>query len=291
MGRRLGVVGATGAVVSACLLAGATLNGCGGTSSTVTSPTAGPSTAPLSSSTTPTTTVPTTKPPGAAADLAAYFAAAADLDQRLRAAAVAANGAIGTAWISVTQSTLDAIAAADPTPAAHGIPAGLTPDVLLAVLTVQSDLVSRWYAFRGFSHGVAITPGSIPRSAPGPGGSLSDADYLLACLGNGGQAAASFAADLTAARAAAAHAPPVVPVDPGSQAAGELAVRLQNILGRNSGCMECGGARVTSLTPITWHHVAPLTPEGHPWDGDMGGLLFTARYTPGRGWSVQFNAC
>jgi hypothetical protein len=55
--------------------------------------------------------------------------------------------------------------------------------------------------------------------------------------------------------------------------------------------MECGGSRFTALLPITWHPVAPLTPGGNGWDGDIAGGLFTAHYTPGQGWTVQFNAC
>ena len=76
---------------------------------------------------------------------------------------------------------------------------------------------------------------------------------------------------------------PVAPVEPSSQAAADLAIWLRHILEANSGCDECGGSRFTALLPITWHHVAPLTPGGSTWDGDIGGLLFTAQYTPGEG--------
>jgi hypothetical protein len=159
--------------------------------------------------------------------------------------------------------------------------------VLLPVLTVQSDLTSRFYAFRGF---VNADPGVIPRVNPTPG-SLSAAAYLLTCLGNGSQSASSFPADMAAARTAASKAPPFVPIDPSSQAAADLAIWLHDISGENSGCMSCGGYRVTALAPITWHQVAPLTPGGNPWDGDIGGGLFTAHYTVGQGWTVQTNAC
>jgi hypothetical protein len=69
-----------------------------------------------SSSTTRTTTASsaTATIPSAANDLVAYFAAATDLDQRLKVAAAAANGAIGTNEITISQSTIDAINAADP---------------------------------------------------------------------------------------------------------------------------------------------------------------------------------
>jgi thioredoxin 2 len=47
----------------------------------------------------------------------------------------------------------------------------------------------------------------------------------------------------------------------------------------------CGPCRM--VAPV----VAPLTPGGAPWDGDIGGLLFVAHYTAGQGWTVQLNAC
>jgi hypothetical protein len=229
----------------------------------------------------------TTRPPSALDDLGRYFTAAADIDQKLKMAAVDANGAIGSTQITINRSTLDAIAAADPTLAARDIPAGLPPDVMLPVLTVQSDLVSRYYAFRGF---VQAQSGTVPRTKPAPG-SMSAADYLLTCLGSGSKAVGSFPTDLAAARTAASKRPLVVPVDPSSRTAADLAIWLHHILEANSGCEECGGSRLTDLPLITWHHVAPLTAGGNAWDGDIAGLLFTAQYTAGRGWSVQFNAC
>jgi len=237
-------------------------------------------------STGPTGSTSTTHP-SALDDLTAFFTAAAGVDQKLKAAAVDANGSIETTQITISQSTLDAIAAADPTSAERDIPAGLPPAVLLPVLTVQSDLVSRYFAFRGF---VQARAGTIPRTNPTPG-SLSAADYLLTCLGAGAPAANSFATDLAAARTAASRAPPVAAVDPVSRHAADLAIWLQHIVGANSGCDECGGARFTVLEPISWHHVAPLTPGGNAWDGDIGGLLFTATYTADQGWAVQLNAC
>jgi len=271
-------------MLSGCLLVGAVMGGCGSTSSS--SSTTAVS-RPSPSTTRTRTPVTTTTVPSAANDLAAYFAAATNLDQRLKVAAAAANGAIGTNEITISQSTIDVIKAADPSAASHEIPAGLPPDVLLPVLTVQSDLVSRFYAFRGFMN---AEPGIIPRANPTPG-SLSPADYLMTCLGNGSNTASLFPADMAAARTEASKAPPLVPVDPSSQAAADLAIWLYNISGENSGCMECGGYRVTTLAPITWHQVSPLTPGGNSWDGDIGGLLFTAHYTVGQGWTVQTNAC
>lgn len=238
-------------------------------------------------STSTSTTLSTNRPSRALDDLTAFFTAGAEIDQELKAAADDANGGIGTTQITISQSTLDGIAAADPTPAEKDIPAGLFPSVMLPVLTVQSDLVSRYWAFRGV---VQAQPGAIPRANPMPG-TLSAADYLLLCLGNGSKAASSFSADVAAARAAASQTPAVEPVDPSSQAAADLAIWLHYIIGSNSGCMECGGSRFTALLPITWHSVAALTPGGNGWDGDIAGGLFAAHYTPGQGWTVQFNAC
>jgi len=190
------------------------------------------------------TSVPSsTRPASALDDLTVYFAAAAGIDQDLKAAASVANGAIGTTQITITQRTLDTIAAADPTPVAGDIPAGLPSEVLLRVLTVQSDLVSRYFAFRGF---VQNQPGTIPRTNPTPG-SMSAADYLMTCLGNGSNAASSYAADVAVAQKAASDAPPVTPVGPSSTAAGDFAIWLHDIVEANSGCGSCGGFRLTSL--------------------------------------------
>ena len=150
------------------------------------------STASVPPSTTLATTT-TTSVPSAAGDLEHYFAAAAAVDARLKDAAAAINGAIGKTTVTVDQSTLDAIEAANPVAAAKEIPSGLTPSLLLPVLTVQSDLVSRYFSLRGFRLNLA-NPGQ-PRTF-----SVSDPNvgYARACLGEGASAAGSFAADLAA---------------------------------------------------------------------------------------------
>jgi len=86
---------------------------------------------------------------------------------------------------------------------------------------------------------------------------------------------------------AAAQAPPVSPVDPGSRAAADLAVRLRYVELANSGCMNCGGTRFTSLT-VTWH---PIDLGGQMWDGDVDTIPFSAHYAAGSGWAVQIDAC
>jgi hypothetical protein len=278
---------AAGLVSAGAMLGAVILSGCGSGPS---HPSAQPTTTTTSTTTPPPSTT-TTTTPSAAGDLSSYFASASELDSRLKAAAVAVNATIGTTQVVRSQAALDAIAVADPSPAARLIPAGLTSDVMLPVLTVQSDLDSRFYAFRGYSQAFyAGGPNAIPRTTP-PSTSMTSSDYLLLCLGSGSQAAASFSADLAAAKKAAAHAPPATAVDPSSHTAADLAIWLHVISGMNAGCENCGGARFTTLEPITWHYVAPLTPGGNPWDGDVKGLLFTAHYSASQGWTIQTNAC
>jgi len=155
-------------------------------------------------------------------------------------------------------------------------------------MRVQSDLMSRFYALRGFERANLGTGGTV---VP-----LSDqsAQEAMSCLGNGTQAAASFSADLAAARAVAAKAPPVTVAAPDSRAAADLAVLLRNLVGRNSGCMSCGGERETSLPTITWYATRmPAGFHGHPApvDGNINGIDFLANYTLGTGWDIQAYAC
>jgi hypothetical protein len=255
------------------------------TSTPATSP---KSTGSSSTTTTISSTTTTSRPPSALDNLTTYFAAAEGVDQRLKAAAIVVNGDIGATQLTVDQSTTDAISTADPTAAGHAIPAGLTPDLLLPVMRVQSDLMSRFYALRGFERANLGTGGTV---VP-----LSDqsAQEAMSCLGNGTQAAASFSADLAAARAVAAKAPPVTVAAPDSRAAADLAVLLQNLVGRNSGCMSCGGERETSLPTITWYATRmPAGFHGHPApvDGNINGIDFLANYTLGTGWDIQAYAC
>ena len=252
-------------------------------------PTTSPkSTGSSSTTTTISSTTTTSRPPSALDNLTTYFATAERVDQRLKAAAIVVNGDIGATQLTVDQSTTDAISTADPTAAGHAIPTGLTPDLLLPVMRVQSDLMSRFYALRGFERANLGTGGTVVL--------LSDqwAQEAMSCLGNGTQAAASCSADLAAARAVAAKAPPVTVAAPDSRAAADLAVLLQNLVGRNSGCMSCGGERETSLPTITWYATRmPAGFHGHPApvDGNINGIDFLANYTLGTGWDIQAYAC
>ena len=277
---RHGSTGVVAMMVSGCLGAGVLMTGCGG-GSTSPSSTVVPRPTTSTTQTTPASTTSTTGP-SAANDLAAYFASASAVDESLKAAAAAANGAIGTEQITVNQATIDAINAANPSAAATMIPPGLPLDVLQRVVLVQSDLFARFYAFRGF--GMAVTQPGQTELVP-----VSDrrATYTLDCLKNGSTPARSFAADLAAARAVAAQAPPVPANDPSSRAAADLAVRLKYVELANSGCMNCGGTRFTALK-VTWH---PIDMGGELWDGDVDTIPFSAHFTAGSSWAVQIGAC
>lgn len=248
--------------------------------------TTAPTTAVAAPSTTTTQPVTTTTRPSAAGDLAGYFASALAIDQKLRAAATAIDAGIAADRLTLTVAARDAIAAADPTAAPRAIPAGLDPGLLLKVLMVQSDLVSRFYALHGYE--MPFTPATqtvtIPRTD-------ANAGYALDCLGNGTEAAGAFRADLAAARTAAAATPPVTAASADSRAAADLAIWLADLNLRNSGCASCGGQRVTGLGLITWHEIGPKFPSDLDWNGDIAGVPFFARFVPGQGWLVTLEAC
>lgn len=226
----------------------------------------------------------TSTEPSAASDLAAFVSAAETVDRRLKTAAAAVNSGITADLLTITQPTRDTIAAADPA-AAAAIPAGLGPDLMRPVLLAQSDLVSRYWALRGFQRAFEPTgTATVARSDP-------NAEEAMRCLGNGSAAAADFAADLLRVRSVAAAAPPVPAVAPDSRAAGDLAIWLQTVNLQNSGCGSCGGQRMTSLPPITWHEMGPQFPGDLDWNGDIDGVAFHAAYAAGQGWTVVLRAC
>jgi hypothetical protein len=212
----------------------------------------------------------------AADELARYFAQARRADARIHAAATAINGDIGAAGpLQFSEATKNAVKAADPWRAASDIPAGLKPDLMWAVLRVQNDLESRWYAFRPVVYGSASSPGEARHD-------------LLRCFGGGAPAAARFGSDLAAARSLAAASPPVTRVLPASRRAADLAIRLQLIVLANGGCDSCGGYLFGHLPPVRWYtsHVAGIT-----FDGTAGAIPFTARYHAASGWEIRLNAC
>ena len=243
------------------------------TSTTATPVTTGPR------AVTSTTGATSSSPPtaSAAADLAGYIAAAQRVDARIKAAATLVNAHLGPNGIT-DHATLDAINALNPDEAAAAIPAGLPPALLLKVLIVQSDLFSRSAALSG---GIGADGGFNGQGL----------QRATTCLKNGAKAARQFASDLTAAQTLAAAAPPLVVAAPDSHAAGELAVRLEDMKGRNYGCAGCGGELLTALAPVTWYDVPRTSPAWGTSNGDIGGLTFDATYTAGKGWNIQIHAC
>ena len=103
-------------------------------------------------SSTTTETAPSSAAPArtAMADLDPYVTAAQRADLLLEAAAAAINNGATAEELRVDQPTADAVSAARDavSEAGHAIPAGLEPELLRAVLLVQSDLVSRTWAMR-----------------------------------------------------------------------------------------------------------------------------------------------
>jgi len=120
---------------------------CGGVTTSGPTTTRPHPTSPPPSSSLPATT--TTHRPSSLDELNPFFTAAADVNARLKAAAVAVNRVINGDKIVLDQSAQDAITSADPTEAKDAIPAGLPPTLERPVLVVYNDLVSRRSAFNG----------------------------------------------------------------------------------------------------------------------------------------------
>ena len=145
--------------------------------------------------------------------------------------------------------------------------------------------MSRYYSLRGLR--IYLAPDGTPRTVPISDLQVHDA---LGCLGEGGPAAAAFSADLARARAAAAAAPPAGATDPASKDAAELAVQLAHNVEANAGSLGCGGTRLTTLVPVTWHHTPTVQSDSASGDGDVAGVAFDATYKAGQGWTIRIHA-
>lgn len=209
--------------------------------------------------TTATTAAPTPSLPTAADSLAAFFAAAEDLDDRIKDAASLFNSQWDPATATVGPETRAAIDALDPMALQPLIPGGLSPDLEVAVLAVFADLDSRVAALDG--------------GARYPG----DSTFALDCLGNGGESAERFADDLDIARALALLEPPPT-APPDSPATGAVAVRMTAIHSMDWGCDSCGGVAYTTEFPVDWSGRTVL------------GVGFDATYGAG-GWEILIYAC
>lgn len=209
--------------------------------------------------------------------LAPFFAAAAETDQNLKAAAAAVNAALQGDTVTFDQATIDAIDRGSPTAAAAAIPTGLDPTVEQAVLLVYSDLVSRYAAMRG---GDCVNVSTRPR-----------ADLNADCFVRGHEAAIRTPGDIDAAYAAAAAAPVMVVSAPDSRESAEVRLRIEYINGANMGCGTMGGYLATQAIPVDWVADDSGAPDVPPTDGHVGGIAFTATYDAGSGWTVELRAC
>jgi len=211
--------------------------------------------------------------PSAADQLAGFFSAAGALDSQLRHAAALVNEGVSPTSMTFPSATLAAVSALSANEVARTIPAGLSAGLLRQALLVYSGLESRTTSLRA----VTMYRDDYPLKI-----SSDDGEYVYRCLANGGPAAARFSADLAGLRAAALAAPPVTPAAPDSRAAAELAVRIQDIGLRDSGCMSCGGFVATTLAPVVW-----TSQSG----GTINGIRFQVTYHASTGWEAAIWAC
>jgi len=212
----------------------------------------------------PETVPPTTESAPTALDtLRSFFFAAEDLDDRIRDAAAVFNAGLDSEAVTIDPAVQPVLDALDATPLRYMIPAGLSPELEVAVLAVFADLDSRISAMQGGFRSIAHD------------GNL---EWGLDCLANGGASADRFPADLSRARSLAALEP--VPVAaPDSEVAGVLMVRLEAIQGMNWGCESCGGTQYDTAIPVDW-------------DGRtvLGGVEFEATFG-GDYWDIMIHAC
>src|SRR5262245_59351251 len=237
----------------------------------------GPAAAPsptVTDLTTPTPT-PTTTQPSALEDLAAFLSAAATLNGQLHDAAAAINAA-GPPWTDVGPEVAHLVNAADLTPVARAIPAGLPPDLLRSVVLVYSDLAAR----RASMTGIEYNPPS-----PGSGTLMTTDEVLLSELRNGHATAARFDSDHAATRALAAATPPIAAIPADSRLVAEKLLLIRDV-DKDNFCDVRGGAVFTELPQIVWGPVS-WNPDA---DGTIGGIDFTAEFGVGN-WRVDIIAC
>ena len=249
---------------------------CGGRSSQGAATPTTPVTATPMMTLTPTPTSTPTATATAKGDLADFVEAARRADTRLRDAATLVNASVRSASVVVDVRTAGAVKAAEPVAVRATIPAGMPSGLLTVVLTVYSDLDSRYRAMSRFS-----VVGDFLRGQ-------SDVDEAITCLANGSRAAARFAADLAAVVTVAGSMPPLDGVDPASRASAEVAVRVTEIRLHNGGCASCGGYVATTLSKVTWDDAAR---GATTMTGSIGRVPFTATYVAGGGWTAELRAC
>lgn len=215
--------------------------------------------APTTTTTEPPTTTTTTEPPTAADALADYLA---EVDE-LMAAAERAALSFNISWQSsntIDDTTKAAIEALDATPLRASIPAGLDPELEVAVLAVFADLDSM----------ISSLHGAVRFE--------SNDDDLEYCVGNGFTSLERFDTDRQR-MIDLATAAPVPTAAPDSEEAGILAVRLEAIQSMNWGCDSCGGVAYDEAMPVDWDAQTVLD-----------GVAFESEFADGR-WQITILAC
>ena len=218
---------------------------------------------------------------GASTTLAAFFAAAKQVDGRLRQAATLVNGGIGSDQIRRSQATIDALHALNPGEAAAAVPAGLPTGLLRHVLVVQSDLASRTDAVDGILE--LWRPGLFP---------ATDRPALLAlrCLGQGAASAAQLSADLGAAGDCRR-------LTAGGR--GATRVSLRRGARRQAGIHPAPQQRVRAMWWCPGHPArgcrlargATRLPRRSALGGSHRRHCLPRTHTPARGWQVELRAC
>jgi hypothetical protein len=234
-----------------------------GASSTSASTTAPPppTTATTAGGTTATEEAPP-PPPTALDTLAAFFAAADDLNRQVRDAAAVFNAGFDEGAASIDPGVGPVVDALDTYPLRALVPGGMSSELETAVLAVFADLDSRIAALHG---GVFALEAA------------SDVDWALDCLANGGRSFDRYADDVARARDLAAREPsPNAAAD--SEAAGIVAVRLEAIHSMNWGCESCGGVEYDAPFEVDWPGRTII------------GVEFEATYTAS-GWEILIYAC
>ena len=274
--RRFAVATAILLIVAACGDddAGDTTIRFGTTSATTVGTTAAPTTTPPTTSgattTPPTTAATTTAPtvvvhpetiaPTAADSLGDFFSAAVGLDVAIGAAAALFNAQWDAGAGTLGEGAREAIDGLGAAPLEPLIPAGLSPDLEIAVLAVFADLDSRIAALAGGAR------------------NAWDEEFARICLGYGGESADRFEEDLATAWALA-HMEPPPTAAPDSETAGMLAVQLALIGQGDWGCDSCGGVSYDGPLEVDW--------EGRT---ILGTVEFEAIFN-GTSWEISIHAC
>lgn len=183
-----------------------------------------------------TATSTTVASPTAADTLAPFFAAAEDLDRRIRDAAEVFNAGFDSESPSLDPGVGPVVYALDAGPLRALIPGGMSEDLERAVLAVYADLDSRISSLAGGA-----------RAMEG----VEDVEWALDCLGNGSRSFDRYPDDLAEARRLAdLEAPPTA--GPDDEASGIVAVRLEAIRSMNWGCDSCGGVEYDEPFAVDW---------------------------------------